>query len=55
MSFTISARLFVVSAAALVFLPKVGVRKRERIAYALAGGGLAIGLMSMIAVVTILP
>ena len=32
-----------------------GVKKRERIAYAVAGGGLAIGLMGMIAVVTILP
>ena len=32
-----------------------GVKKRERIAYAVAGGGLAIGLMGMIAVVTMLP
>ena len=32
-----------------------GVKKRERIAYAVAGGGLAIGLMGMIAVVTLLP
>ena len=31
-----------------------GVKKRERIAYAVAGGGLAIGLMGMIAVVTLL-
>ena len=30
-----------------------GVKKRERIAYAVAGGGLAIGLMGMIAVVTV--
>ena len=32
-----------------------GVKKRERIAYLVAGGGLAIGLMGMIAVVTMLP
>ena len=32
-----------------------GVKKRERIAYAVAGGGLAIGLMGMVAVVTLLP
>ena len=32
-----------------------GVKKRERIAYLVAGGGLAIGLMGMIAVVSILP
>jgi hypothetical protein len=32
-----------------------GVKKRERIAYLVAGGGLAIGLMGMIAVVTLLP
>ena len=32
-----------------------GVKKRERIAYAVAGTGLAIGLMGMIAVVTMLP
>ena len=31
-----------------------GVKKRERIAYLVAGGGLAIGLMGMIAVVTLL-
>ena len=32
-----------------------GVKKRERIAYAIAGGGLAIGLMGMIAVTVMLP
>lgn len=32
-----------------------GVKKRERIAYAVAGGGLAIGLMGMIAVASLLP
>ena len=32
-----------------------GVKKRERIAYAVAGGGLAIGLMGMVAVVSMLP
>ena len=32
-----------------------GVKKRERIAYLVAGGGLAIGLMGMIAVVSLLP
>lgn len=32
-----------------------GVKKRERIAYLVAGGGLAIGLMGMVAVVSILP
>jgi type IV secretion system protein VirB8 len=32
-----------------------GVKKRERIAYAVAGSGLAIGLMGMVAVVTLLP
>ena len=32
-----------------------GVKKRERIAYAVAGGGLAIGLMGMICTVTLLP
>ncbi|MBC7140628.1 MAG: type IV secretion system protein [Rhodobacteraceae bacterium] len=32
-----------------------GVKKRERIAYAVAGGGLAIGLMGMIAVTIMLP
>jgi type IV secretion system protein VirB8 len=32
-----------------------GVKKRERMAYALATGGLAIGLMGMLAVVTLLP
>ena len=32
-----------------------GVKKRERIAYLVAGSGLAIGLMGMIAVVTMLP
>jgi type IV secretion system protein VirB8 len=32
-----------------------GVKKRERIAYVVAAGGLAIGLMGMLAVVTLLP
>ena len=32
-----------------------GVKKRERMGYALAAGGLAIGLMGMLAVVTLLP
>lgn len=32
-----------------------GVKKRERIAYAVAGSGLAIGLMGMIAVASLLP
>lgn len=32
-----------------------GVKKRERIAYAVAGGGLLIGLLGMIATVTVLP